>query len=85
MDIERFRPYWLVTCTRATFTFLVVVGLLVGGLMFAGQLDHFEFLGFPLGVLLLGQGLVFLVIGVMFWFVHAQGQTDEQSGANEDL
>ena len=85
MDIERFRPYWAATYWRAAFMLLAVMMFLFFGLAFAALLDHFEFLGFPLGLLLMGQGLVFFIIGFGFWFVHSQDHVDDYFGANEDL
>lgn len=85
MDIERFYPFWAVTFRRAVFTCLLVLVLFVAGLVFASQFDRLTFLGFPLGLLLLGQGLVFVVIGLGFWFVNDQDETDNHFGANEDL
>ena len=52
---------------------------------FCDLLNGFELFGFPLGVLVLGQGVVIVAIGLMFWFVANQNQVDEAHGATEDL
>ncbi|CAN0503378.1 unnamed protein product, partial [Scytosiphon promiscuus] len=47
--------------------------------------DRFQFLGFPVGVLLAGHFVVLLIIGLMFWFTGTQDHVDNNYGANEDL
>lgn len=85
MDIEHFWPYWKITKFRA---FLLMIGtfLLFGvALGFHERLNDMRLLGFPLGVMMVGQVVVVLAIGLFFWYVGKQDQLDEDFGANEDL
>ena len=85
MDIDRFRPYWRETAVRAGFLMFFIALLFIGGLGFSNHLNHLSVLGFPFGVMLVGQILVFMAIGLMFWFVNGQKQSDDEHGASEDL
>ncbi len=85
MDIDRFRPYWRETSVRAGFLVFFIAVLFIGGLGFSNHLNHIFVLGIPLGVMLVGQILVFLAIGLMFWFVDGQRQSDDVHGASDDL
>lgn len=85
MDPERFIPYWRVT-SRLTFVLVGFLFLLMSlGLGFSHIFDRFQFLGFPVGVLLSGHFVVVLIIGLMFWFTGTQDHVDNDYGANEDL
>lgn len=85
MDIERFEPYWRTTFLRS-WVFILFVCLVIGvGLGFYGELNSLRLLGFPLGVMVIGQGVVVFLIGLFFWFIGTQDQVDDIYGANEDL
>lgn len=85
MENERFWPYWAATKRLVVVLALICFGGITLGLIFSHLLDEFRLFGFPLGVLLTGQFLVLLCIGIVFWFTGFQDHTDTHYGADEDL
>lgn len=85
MDHERILPYWVAT-KRLGFSLVIICFIMiVAGLGYSHLLDDYKFLGFPLGLLILGQFVVVLCVGAMFWFTGAQDRIDARFGANEDI
>lgn len=85
MEFERFKVYWGATRRLALVLIAFSFAVMVGTLFFSARLDAFHLLGFPVGVLLMGQGVVVFAIAVMFWFVGSQQAVDTAHGANEDI
>lgn len=51
---------------------------------FAPQLNQINFLGFPLGFYMAGQGSLLAFVVIIFWFSRAQNRIDEEFGVAED-
>ncbi len=85
MEFERFKLYWLATRRLAVVLIVFSLAVMSGSLFFSERLDAFHLLGFPVGVLVMGQGVVIFAIAVMFWFVGSQQSVDTAYGANEDI
>ncbi len=50
---------------------------------FAGDLNNFSFLGFPLGFYMAAQGSLIAFVVLLFWFARAQDKIDEECGVQE--
>lgn len=50
---------------------------------FAGALNEFSFLGFPLGFYMAAQGSLIVFVVLLFWFAKAQDSIDEDCGVHE--
>lgn len=85
MEFERFKLYWVATRRLAVALIIFSFAVMAGSLFFSARLDAFHLLGFPVGVLVMGQGVVIFAIAVMFWFVGSQQTVDTSYGANEDI
>ena len=51
---------------------------------FAGYLNQFVFLGFPLGWYMAAQGSLIVFVVLVFWFARRQDQIDSRFGMAED-
>lgn len=51
---------------------------------FAGSLNAFSFMGFPLGFYMAAQGSLAIFVVLIFWLARRQGQIDEEFGVAED-
>jgi putative solute:sodium symporter small subunit len=67
---------WSCLAVWALFSFVVP--------LFAGTLNQFSFLGFPLGFFMAAQGSLVVFVALVFWFAARQNTIDEEFGAAED-
>ncbi len=51
---------------------------------FAGALNAFSFMGFPLGYYMAAQGSEVIFVVLIFWFVRAQHKIDQETGFAEE-
>lgn len=79
------QEYWRYN-SRLTFTLLAiwfVVAYLLGGL-FAGTLNEFTFLGFPLGYYVAAQGALIVFVIEIALYAKLMNKKDAEYGLTED-
>ncbi len=77
--------YWRYN-SRLTFTLLAiwfVTGYLLGG-VFAGSLNKFTFLGFPLGYYIAAQGALAVFVIEIVVYARLMNKKDAEYGLTED-
>ncbi len=76
--------HWAKT-KRLTFTVLVIWFIFSFVVhWFAGSLNAFSFMGFPLGYYMAAQGSLAIFVVLIFWLARRQGKIDEEFGVAED-
>ncbi len=83
-DLRR-KPYWRQVRFLLVYIFAILVAALSLGLFFVTPLNSINFLGFPLGFYVIGQGTLILAIVVTFWFVVRQDKIDRENRVIEDI
>ncbi|MGF1649630.1 MAG: DUF4212 domain-containing protein [Hyphomicrobiaceae bacterium] len=78
------KPYWRQTKWQLLTTLLPLIAATIAIPLYAGELNAFSFLGFPLGYFLTGHGLLIVALLASGNFVSAQNTIDRWYGANED-
>ncbi len=73
-------------------TLILAVAILIGtfaavfiAIAAATALNQYWFLHFPLGFVVLSQGVLFLVIALAFWFVRVQERIDQRRSETTEL
>ncbi len=73
-------------------TLILAIAIITGALtavLFAiaaaTVLNQYWFLHFPLGFLVLAQGILFLLVALAFWFVRAQERIDQRRSETAEL
>ena len=82
---EQKKSYWSYNVTLTTILLIIwfVVTYLISGL-WAGWLNQFSFLGFPLGYYMAAQGSLIAFVVLCVWNAIAQNKIDEEFGVQED-
>ncbi|MEZ5851673.1 MAG: DUF4212 domain-containing protein [Hyphomicrobiaceae bacterium] len=78
------KPYWRHTKWQMLTSLVPFLVIMVVFPIYAGRLNGFKFLGFPLGYFLACHGLVLIAIITVCVFVNRQDALDHWHGANED-
>ena len=79
------KPYWRHTKMQLAASLLPFLVVIVVVPLYADELNHNKFLGFPLGYFLACHGLILLTIVTIASFVNRQDAIDRWHGAHEDL
>jgi len=79
------KPYWRHTKLQLVASLLPFLVMIIVVPLYADELNHNKFLGFPLGYLLACHGLILLTIVTIASFVNRQDAIDRWHGAHEDL
>ncbi len=84
MDVQRRKPFWRET-KGLVLLCLIIPAVVIGSLAFwVERLGNQQLLGFPLGFLIAGNGVVLLSLAVVGWFAAKQDEIDRWHGAHED-
>lgn len=76
--------HWNAT-KRLTYITLIIWFIFSFGVhWFADSLNSINFMGFPLGFYMAGQGSLAAFVVIIFWFARAQNKIDEDFGVAED-
>lgn len=78
------KPYWRHTKMQLVASLLPFLVVIVVVPIYADELNHNKFLGFPLGYLLACHGVILLAIVTIASFVNRQDAVDRWHGAHED-
>lgn len=64
---------------------LVAIFAAVGAsIVFAVRLDHIVFLHFPLGFYILAQGVLVVIVALVFWWANVQERIDAALAESEE-
>ncbi len=77
--------YWIGTRVLILSVLTTFFVCLVSALIFLSAMDKYELIGFPLGYLILSNGLIILAVGLVFWFVDRQHRLDHKHRMIEDI
>lgn len=76
-------PYWRKT-RRLTLALLLVWGFVTFGInWYAGELNEYSFLGFPLGFYMAAQGEMLIFLGII-WFYNRSMDRLEASNPKQE-
>ena len=78
------KPYWRSTKWQLLASLLPLLVFVILVPLYADKLNGNRFLGFPLGYLLAGHGVVLIGVFTVATFVNRQDAIDHWHGANEE-
>lgn len=76
--------HWAKTRKLTIITLIIWFIFSFGVHIFAGTLNNFTFIGFPLGFYMAAQGSLIVFVVLIFWLTHSQNKIDEEFGVAED-
>ena len=83
-NADPLRTHWAKTKALMVKVLIVWFFFAFGIHVFAGYLNQFVFLGFPLGWYMAAQGSLIVFVVLVFWFARRQNQIDVRFGMAED-
>ena len=76
--------HWAKTKNLTIFTLIIWFIFSFGIHLFAGSLNNFTFIGFPLGFYMAAQGSLIAFVVILFLFAKQQDAIDREFGVAED-
>lgn len=76
--------HWAKTKNLTIITLIIWFIFSFGVHIFAGALNNFTFIGFPLGFYMAAQGSLIVFVVLIFWLTYSQNKIDEEFGVAED-
>jgi putative solute:sodium symporter small subunit len=79
------KPYWRHTKWQMLASLVPFMMVMILFPIYGQQLNSNRIFGFPLGLFLVGHGLILVAIVTIASFVNRQDAVDRWHGANEDI